>query len=349
MSLSVVSLGMLTIDEIVFSDKVDNPKGKDDRFGILGGAGTYAIVGARLLLPQAKARQVGWVIHLGHDFPRDLLIEVCSWGTYAKVIDTPERPTTRARNIYFGELRHFEFLTPKLQIDHDMLDDKLLQSQTFHIIGTPKRCIDVVKGILAKRQEVTEAREDPYFIWEPMEHSCSPQNLPIFMEAMRLVNVFSPNEDEFAKLLGHTLEYGQEIPIEVLSVRSDMLRLDGSLDAIVVRLGPRGAYVAESTRHRHLAAYHTPARIGNRVVDVTGGGNAFLGGYCLGMVKETLSPELTQHESAAVFGTIAASFAIEQVGMPSLTFGLDGTELWNGERVTDRMSDYLADIVSQLA
>ncbi|KAL9131616.1 MAG: hypothetical protein Q9217_000504 [Psora testacea] len=335
---------MLTIDEIVFSSQKERGQGKEKISGILGGAGTYAAVGARLLLPQAEAKRVGWVVHLGHDFPKDVLTEIHPWGTHVKYIEKPERPTTRARNTYSGELRSFEFLTPKIQVDHTMLDGDLLQSQVFHIIGTPERCIDVVKGILEKRQGLLATKDKPCFVWEPMEHSCSPQNLPSFVEAMKCVNIFSPNEDEFAKLLGVELGQNQAIPQEFLNSQCTMLRLDGQLDAVVVRLGAEGVYVAQATRRRHFPAYHKPDGIVKRVVDVTGGGNAFLGGLCLGMVKNSLNPDLTQYESAAVFGTIAASFAIEQVGMPKLSWGIDGLEYWNGELVTDRIHTYLGSI-----
>ena len=301
-------------------------------------------MGARLLLSQAEAKQVGWVVHLGHDFPKDLLMEIHSWRTNIKYVDTQERETTRARNSYSGELRGFEFLTPKIQVDHTMLDEKLLQSKAFHIIGTPERCIDIVMGISAKRQDLHLTDEDPFFAWEPMEHSCSPSNLPLFLEAMKLVNVFSPNEEEFAKLIGVDLERNQSLPDDVLRSRCDMLRLEGQLDALVVRLGARGAYVAQVSSHRHLPAYYQLDGTVNRIVDVTGGGNAFLGGYCLGMVKKILSPDLTQHESAAVFGAIAASFAIEQIGMPQLSWRGDAAELWNGVSVTARIHTYLSRI-----
>ena len=44
---------------------------------------------------------------------------------------------------------------------------------------------------------------------------------------------------------------------------------------------------------------------------------------------------------AAIWGSVAASFAIEQVGMPRRTVGQDGKERWNGERVAERLDVYL--------
>lgn len=43
-------------------------------------------------------------------------------------------------------------------------------------------------------------------------------------------------------------------------------------------------------------------------------------------------------EEAACWGSIAASFAIEQVGVPELGRDDDGEETWNGDRVQDRLA-----------
>lgn len=72
-----------------------------------------------------------------------------------------------------------------------------------------------------------------------------------------------------------------------------------------------------------------------RVVDPTGGGNAFLGGLAIALArgKEVLD--------AAAWGSVAASFAIEQVGMPVLGVDEEGRETWNGARVEERLKEFL--------
>lgn len=80
-----------------------------------------------------------------------------------------------------------------------------------------------------------------------------------------------------------------------------------------------------------LPAYHTNA---DRVIDPTGGGNTFLGGLAIGLAR---GAGLTASCSWAM---VAASYAIEQVGMPILTLGENYTELWNGSSVSERLADY---------
>jgi hypothetical protein len=72
-----------------------------------------------------------------------------------------------------------------------------------------------------------------------------------------------------------------------------------------------------------------------KVVDPTGGGNGFLGGLAIALAR---GKEL---EEAACWGSVAASFAIEQVGMPMLGTDEQGRETWNGAVVDERLEEYL--------
>jgi ribokinase len=73
---------------------------------------------------------------------------------------------------------------------------------------------------------------------------------------------------------------------------------------VVVKMGDRGALVYErdSNRRTHVPPY--PAR----VVDVTGAGDSFCGGFMVGLA--TTSDAVR----AALYGTVSASFAIEGYG-----------------------------------
>lgn len=82
---------------------------------------------------------------------------------------------------------------------------------------------------------------------------------------------------------------------------------------------------------RWIPAYHgDPAN----VVDPTGGGNTFLGGLGVALARgESL-------EDAVIWGAVAASFAIEQVGVPTLGRDADGREAWNGHNVDARLKEF---------
>jgi sugar/nucleoside kinase (ribokinase family) len=80
-----------------------------------------------------------------------------------------------------------------------------------------------------------------------------------------------------------------------------------------------------------IPAYHEEQ---HKVVDPTGGGNAFLGSMSLAMARGK------SVEEAARWGTVGASFAIEQIGVPVLGKDEYGRETWNDVRVDERLAEF---------
>jgi len=106
------------------------------------------------------------------------------------------------------------------------------------------------------------------------------------------------------------------------------------LKAIVVRSGKEGCYIAMKEHAVWLPAYHQSSE---KVVDPTGGGNTFLGGFGITLARAS-SIDFAAITNAVVYGAVAASFAIEQIGMPSLERA-EGEETWNHDSVQKRIRD----------
>ena len=362
----------------------------------MGGAGSYAALGARMLGVPEHPKLIGHVVHKGSDFPAELLQEINSWKTDCVFIETPERLTTRAWNQY-GEDEYrgndfqqlcgpnlwsangfldFKYVTPKLRVDYTHLPPGHLLSKCYHLICSPSRCIDLVKGIIEARKKLKEGNymrelcedlwevlntiEPPFFVWEPVPESCVPAEMVRFLEALKYVDVISPNHQELARLFGET---GKDpflaSDLQILERQCNELLSKGfgmKPSAVVVRRGERGCYVATNTRHSWWPAYHKPydelkakerTTWTQKVVDPTGGGNAFLGGFSMGLIRDP-NGGISQFEQAAHWGAVAASFVIEQVGMPKLTLAADGTELWNGESAISRWDKYIKPLLDPL-
>jgi len=82
-----------------------------------------------------------------------------------------------------------------------------------------------------------------------------------------------------------------------------------------------------------IPAYHQDE---SAVVDPTGGGNGFLGGLAIAIVRGK------GLEESARWGCVAASFMIEQIGMPILGQNSNGEETWNGVLVDERLGEFEA-------
>lgn len=269
-----------------------------------------------------------------------------------------------------------------------MLPEAYLTARTYHLICTPARCIELVIELLAKREELVASNPrlsekilaKPMFVWEPMEHSCRPSERMSFYEALKYVDVFSPNHDEMQALFadlpktnskdsGQSDEVADKHTFDISPFAMYLLlKANGFGDkicALILRQGEKGCTVCSGNRQFQVPAYHRalsdlpseePNQWVNKVIDVTGGGNAFLGGFCIGLGmmsrwrEKDPSLSLSEFEGAAFYGTVAASFAIEQIGMPKVTYGdSDGAELWNGDVPLDRINTMLSRVRKQAA
>ena len=73
---------------------------------IIGGAGTYAALGARLVAGKRYASSVSWIVDVGSDFPAEFRSTIESWETACLFREDRNRLTTRAWNGYSGENEH---------------------------------------------------------------------------------------------------------------------------------------------------------------------------------------------------------------------------------------------------
>lgn len=237
----------------------------------------------------------------------------------------------------------FRYTTPKLRLDHTALTNtQLLWSKSFHLICSPLRCIDLVDNILALRSQSPDgdSKTRPLFIWEPVPDLCTPEELTNCMKALKCVDVISPNHSELGGFFGRSTDGESHVDFRLIEQLCDQWLLSGigahSQGGIVIRAGKDGCYVARRDTRKWMPAYHQSAET---VVDPTGGGNGFLGGLAMGLVRGGASPGVENLWEAAAWGSISASFAIEQVGMPVLSHDQQG-EMWNGARVEQRLSEF---------
>ncbi|KAK3294692.1 Ribokinase-like protein [Chaetomium fimeti] len=204
-----VTLGMFIIDEIEFLPP------KPPVYDILGGAGSYSALGARLFSPPPVSKTVGWIVDQGSDFPPAIASEIASWQTSALSRHDPSRLTTRAWNGYTeaSEHRAFRYTTPKLRLTATDLTPPLLQAKAIHLICSPQRCQELVSTILSRRKAAYlasppahdphgEAYARPLVVWEPVPDRCVPGELLACTNTLPLVDVCSPNHAELAGFMG---------------------------------------------------------------------------------------------------------------------------------------------------
>ena len=190
----------------------------------------------------------------------------------------------------------------------------------------------MVNNIFLRRKEHGITAK-PMFLWEPVPGVCSPNDWEDCIRSMQVVDVTSPNVNEAAGFLGQTID--EEQPFSQFREQLELLanRYTAKIPengVVVFRCGKHGSLVATKSKLDWLPAFHD---LPQKVVDPTGGGNAFCGGFCAGWVQSG------SVVSAAMYGNIAASFVIEQYGLPNLEYVTNG-EKWNEDIVEHRIEIY---------
>jgi len=353
--LGFCTLGMFIIDEIEYVG------GKTPEKVVIGGAGTYAAIGARLVAGERFSKSVSWIVDVGSDFPSNFRSTIESWQTACLFREDANRLTTRAWNAYSGENEHraFKYLTPKIRLDQNSLSPVQVMADSFHFVCSSERCISLTKGIMQRRETTQtvsrnngEGQGAALMVWEPVPELCIPEEREKFKEAIQYVEVVSPNAAELAGFFqSENPGWSEEgAAKEVLSWGIGPQKRG----ALVIRQGSQGCAAYLRNRQFHLRPYHLCREMPSRVVDPTGGGNAFLGALALAMTGK-VTPSMSVLEGvlgamephrwllgALIYATVAASFVIEQPGMPLLS-GVNGEQkMWNGETFDDRLLTYLS-------
>lgn len=234
------------------------------------------------------------------------------------------------------------------------------------MVCSASRCRNIVQGELERRRKIRELHNAdlprPIFVWEPIPDCCQPEELSLFYEAIRHVDVVSPNDDELASYFGNEAwdidtAGDRKIAKEITTAG---VGPDGS-GLLVVRAGKKGSYAFSREGVLELSAYRNI-----NVIDPTGAGNAFLGGLAQALASPTRHPaslvlnlieksELrsvcerwngrTTDIAALICATVAASYVIEQIGVPALSFSGTGEGLWNGSSYADRIRLYMQQLI----
>ncbi|KAF7720116.1 ABC transporter D family protein [Penicillium ucsense] len=225
--------------------------------------------------------------------------------------------------------KDFQYTTALLSIQEDNLKQTpLLASHAFHYLVAPADVKVRIPQLLALREEAGITGR-PLIVWEPSPLFCGAELLEDVMQAASVVDVLSPNHLELARLFSVTLSEGfNRATIEGLAARCLERGIGPQGEGtIVVRAGEHGCFLSSrKIRSVWLDPYYSET-LGKesdaKTVDPTGAGNTFLGSYAVGYLQTR------DVVTAACYGSVGASFAMEQVGTPCLEAQGDH-ELWNG-------------------
>lgn len=276
----------IILDDIVFPDGTT-------AMAVLGGSGPQTAFGMKLWTDR-----VGLVGGVGHDWP----LEAQAWLD-AMAIDCagirhyPHYESLRAWQVTDWDGRRTQVWRTKgqaipdqLAFRYDFLPISYRQAKALHYGIHPET------PNLQIAQDLRRNNPEMMIAIEPFKDVDAPLPEAEVRAMLTAGQIFSPNVREAEMLVG------KGVPLELVQ------RL-GALGAAIVtlRMGSEGSLVY---RHDTGEAWQIPA-VPVKLVDPTGAGNAYGGGFMAGWV---LTGEL---KTAGLYASVAASFLVEQVGLPS--------------------------------
>ncbi|KXT12657.1 hypothetical protein AC579_4510 [Pseudocercospora musae] len=344
------SLGLVVLDELRLPDGQVLPD-------VVGGSMPYSTVGACLAVDEVDIQRICCFLLAGHDFPQDATKEIEGWGVDLEIQNAEGRESTRGKLQYHDKgfaSKTFGYMTPPLQPTAKDLPLRFLRASAFHFLASPDQLTLQVKDLLEARKEAGITTR-PLILWEPAPMHCRPNSLAAHVEASELVDVFSPNHQELDALCGRLKQQGPLPPADVgrehvegcaAAFMEEHFHIFGPHQLVIIRAAEHGSLVARRTTSGDqlqdtvdmtwVDPYYS-VEDQHRIKDATGAGNAFLGAFAV---------EFQQNGGDAVEATakasVAASFAVEQIGLPTKHHvgGRPAKSEWNGTTVGERMKEY---------
>lgn len=286
MSVDYVTFSNLIVDDIVLSDGTTF-------MNTLGGSGTHALVGMRVW-----NSDLGFMATVGRDldlmhraalerFGIDLEGMIVREGYRTARAWQLFEPEDLRVEIFRTDIDNFRQNEPKLA----ELPESYRGAKGFHIQwGTLPEVAELVDGLRAMNPAVALVMEPTYV------HS---EQVHLFQLILPQLALFSPDATD-----GLTIT-GRSDPREMISALLEL-----GAPRVALRMGARGSLVGT----REGEWWRIPA-IPTQIVDVTGAGNAYCGGFLTGLGDGLDTLE------AALRAAVSASFAIEQFGLPMWAAG----------------------------
>ncbi|KAK4056695.1 hypothetical protein OIO90_002247 [Microbotryomycetes sp. JL221] len=243
------------------------------------------------------------------------------------------------------EQRYFKYLNERVRLEPKDLPPAFRTAKYLHFVCSPTRALVIQSQLATPHDEVSPTSTsalpdsaikhswDPCLVYEPIPDLCIPEELDSLRQVLPHIKVFSPNHEEAASFFGITVDQVKAQGRQGVEQVANRFFELGAQDMVVIRSGAWGAFTLRRGWNEGvwIEAFHKDV---NKVKDVTGAGNSFLGGLMAGLVRDP--EDLVQ---AVQMGSISASFTIEQFGLAKLSLDDEGHELWNGSSAGARLED----------
>ena len=288
-------MSLLVVGSTAF-DTIETPHGKAER--CLGGSSTYFGLAARLFTP------VRLVSVVGEDFPADRRSMLADRGVCLDGLEEKAGKTFAWHGRYSADMNSRETIDVQLNTFGDF-EPKVPEHYretpfVFLANGSPKTQLSVVEQMASPKFVVADTMD----LWINIEKDG-------LLKLLQRIDGIILNDSEVQQLTGES---------NLIAAGEATLALGPKL--VIVKKGEHGCFVFGEDFRYALPAYPTTA-----VVDPTGAGDSFAGGF-MGFLARSGDVTASNMKRAVAYGTVTASFNVEGFGVDRLA----GTDMETVER-----------------
>ena len=281
-------MSLLVVGTVAF-DAIETPFAKTDK--IIGGAATYICHSASFF-----SKNINLVSVVGEDFPNKAINSLKEKGVDVKGLQIKEgRKTFFWSGKYHNNMNSRDTLKTELNVleDFDPIVPKQYTKSEFLMLGNLMPSVQ--KRVLEQMQE------RPKLIVLDTMNFWMDNFMPDLKEALKNTDVLTINDDEARQLSG---EYS------LLIAAKKILTMGPKY--LIIKKGEHGAILFGEDK-----MFYSPAVMLENVIDPTGAGDSFAGGF-IGYLAKTKEITFDNMKKAVVYGTVLASFTVEKLGIESI-------------------------------
>ncbi len=281
-------MSILVVGTVAF-DAIETPFGKTDK--IVGGAATYICLSASFF-----SNKLNLVSVVGEDFPKNA-IEMLK----KKSVNTEGLQIKKDQKTFFWSGKYHEDMNSR-----DTLDTQLNVLETFNPI-VPKdfqHSEYLMLGNLmpsVQKKVLKQMKKKPKLIVLDTMNFWMDNCMDELKEALKEVDVLTINDEEARQL-------SQEYSL----VKSARKILNMGPKYLIIKKGEHGALLFDKKE-----MFFAPALPLENVVDPTGAGDSFAGGF-IGYLSKTKDLSFENMKRAVINGSVMASFCVQKFGTEKL-------------------------------
>ena len=274
-------MSLLTVGTVAF-DSLETPHGNVDR--VIGGSSQYSSYAASYFINDIKLVSI-----IGDDFPQSELDDLKSRGVSLEGLKiVPGGKSFFWAGRYLDNMNDRVTLTTDLNVleQFDPILPESYKDSEYILLGnlTPDIQISVINQLTKKPKLVVL---DTMNFWIDVAHDR-------LLEAIKLCDVLTINDEEARMLSGeHSL------------VKAAAKIFELGPKYLIIKKGEHGALLFDRDN-----VFYAPALPLDRVIDPTGAGDCFAGGF-LGYIAKTEDISFENMKRALIYGSALASFVVE--------------------------------------